>query len=375
MKKNTTTNNLELLLNNKGEICFSLITPLAKLNPLREKNELIVKRAIQHIEEQAAKIYPSKDVAPYIKKIKELATQIDYTHPPDGLGIWISDNIALVERFPFTPLDIAQVGTRFLIKELLALQEVNHSFITILLTEKESKVYEGNNLQLTELSLPSIAALYKEKYEYATPSRASSYAGNAHVKSYERDEEIVNQEKRKKIFTTIDRTIQRLYNSNMPLIIIAESRLSNEYCKISSHPPSLVQCVEKDPSHLSKYELLQICKDCMETLRKKEQKRTLKVLKESVGIGHARVGLQACWRAVQESNCRILLVEKNYAQLGFLTQDPLYLFLSPPRTTHQILTDAVDELIELVLKKKGSVLLVEPGMLTHENKIGLITRY
>jgi hypothetical protein len=366
---------LELLINSHHDICISIITPLAKLNPLREQNELIINRAIQGIEEQAAQIYPSKPITPFIKKIKELTDQIDYVHPPEGMGIWVSDKIALLKNLPFAPSEITQIGNRFFIRELLIWQEFSRPFLAILLTENDAKVYEGNNLLLTELNLPSIADLYKEKYEYAAPSRASSYAGNAHVKSYERDEEIIGQERRKKIFNSLDRIIKQLNNNKTPLILFAGSRLSNEYCKISTHPPSLLQCVEKDPCHLSNHELLQICKDCTEMLRKQEHKRTLEVLKESIGTGQARVGLQACWRAAQEGNCRILLLEKNYTQSGFLTQDPFYLFLTPPLTSHQILTDAVDELIELVLKKNGSVLLTESGMLKHENKIGLITRY
>jgi hypothetical protein len=369
------SNDLELLINSHDEICISIIIPLAKLNPLREQNELIIDRAIQHIKEQAAQIYPSKPITLYLKKIKELTDQVDYVHPPEGLGVWVSDNIALLKKLPFAPLEITHIGTRFFIRELLALQALRRPFLALLLTEKEVKVYEGNNQELTELILPSIADLYKEKYEYAAPSRASSYAGSAHVKSFERDEELVSKERRKKIFNSLDRTIQTLNKPNTPLILIAESRLSNEFCKISSYPPSLLQCVEKDPSHLSNHEIEQICKDCTEMQRKKEHKRILEVLKESVGTGQARIGLQACWRAGQEGNCRVLLVEKNYSQPGFITPDPFYLFLTPPLTTHKILTDAVDELIEIVLKKNGSVLLIEPGLLSNENKIGLITRY
>ena len=137
----------------------------------------------------------------------------------------------------------------------------------------------------------------------------------------------------------------------------------------------MLLCVEKDPSHLSHHDIALLCRDTIHSLTRNEQRKTLDVLKEAVGTGHARTGLQACWRAAQEGNCRILLVEKSYHHPGFLTKDPYYLFLKPPLQSHEILTDAADELMELVLKKNGSVLLVESGMLEQENKIGLITRY
>ncbi len=113
----------------------------------------------------------------------------------------------------------------------------------------------------------------------------------------------------------------------------------------------------------------------MQDFINKENKAVFQLLKESVGLGLSRLGVQECWRATQEGNCRILLVEKDFHQPGFITNDPYYLFLTSPRSSHRILADAVDELMQTVIEKGGEILLLENGDLTLENRIGLITRY
>jgi Bacterial archaeo-eukaryotic release factor family 3 len=375
MKNTYTSKDLELLINGKGNICVSMILPLARLNPLREKNKLIIKQAIERLQLQAATVYPSQDLSLYLRKITDLFERIDLHHPPQGVGIWVSDKISLFKMFSFTPEETIQIGSRFAIRELLKLHEFNKPFLAMLFNEEVVNIFQGNGLELTPINELSVALDFKEQYEYSPPNRSSSIAGSAHVKSFERDEELTAQERRKNIFKTIDLSLQQYITSKTSLILIGEPKLTNAFSKVSMHPPTFLKCIDKDPSHLSPHDVALLCRDSIHSLTKKEHEKTVANLKESVGTGHARIGLQACWRAAQEGNCNILLAERDYHQPGFLTEDPYHLFLTPPASSHQILTDATDELMELVLEKKGSVVLMEPGMLEYENKIGLITRY
>jgi hypothetical protein len=229
--------------------------------------------------------------------------------------------------------------------------------------------------QLTIINVPDLTHEFNDQYEYSPPSRSSSYAGHAHVKSFERDEELVHQERNKKHFKNIDAIVRKYNDLHSTIIVIGESRITNAFCKTSTLPPSQLIRVDKDPSHLTASEIASLSWESTQENSIKEQQKKIEWLKESFGTGHVRMGVQACWRAAQEGNCRILLVEKQFYQPGFLTKDPYYLFLKPPTESHQVIADAVDELMELVIEKKGEVLLMEPGMLSTENNIALITRY
>ena len=69
-------------------------------------------------------------------------------------------------------------------------------------------------------------------------------------------------------------------------------------------------------------------------------------------------------------------MEKDYKQPGFLVEgNPYHLYLKPPKEKHEILPDAVNSLMQLVLEKKGEVIIVENGRIENYGRIGLITRY
>lgn len=375
--KNTIHNSedLAVLRNSKSELCISLILPLAKLNPAREQNDLVLKKAIQRTQLLAADVFPQFDLSPYLQKIISLFEQIDPVHPPEGVGFWVSDKVALLKALPYTPRENISLGKRFAIREMIQLALLERPFLVLLLTQTSAKLFKGMGQQLSQINVPALTNEFNDEYEYSPPSRSSSYAGHAHVKTFERDEELLQQERNNKHYKNIDALLRQFRNSSLPVIVIGESRLAKAFCKMSSLPSSQLFSIEKDPSHLSTSEISVLGQEGNQQQLKKLQQQKIDLLKNSVGGGRARVGLQACWRAVQEGNCSLLLVENNFYHPGFLTKDQFYLFLKPPTQAHQIITDAVDELMELVIEKKGQVLLMEPGMLTTENNIALLTRY
>ena len=82
------------------------------------------------------------------------------------------------------------------------------------------------------------------------------------------------------------------------------------------------------------------------------------------------------WGAVEEGRGLDLLVEKDFSQAGFLTNDkPYQLHLRPPKEPHRILADAVDDLIKEVLEKNGNVTFLENDSLRDYQHLALITRY
>jgi hypothetical protein len=133
--------------------------------------------------------------------------------------------------------------------------------------------------------------------------------------------------------------------------------------------------VNRDPSHDSASTLAKLAIAPVYAMQEKKVEKLISEWNELVGKGFTRTGLQACWRAAQEGNCRILLVEQTYSKPGYLLDDPYYLFLSPPAGMHTTLPDAVDDLIKVVLEKRGTVHFTGDELLSSQQKIALITRY
>ena len=84
-------------------------------------------------------------------------------------------------------------------------------------------------------------------------------------------------------------------------------------------------------------------------------------------------GLPACWHAAQSERPELLLVEQSYAMPARLSDDGSLLAPTAPdeRELPEVIDDAVDELIELVIDKGGQVRFVPDGSLPHRDRVTL----
>ena len=366
---------LQLMLDEKGNRCISVIVPLASLQPLREQNQLLLDKALLNVLSVWKDRYPSVDPTSFLEKLKKLIRKIDPLQVPKGVGLYVSPNIELLKPLQFTPASSITVGENFEIRYYLQNLQLEQEYALLTLTENEMALYKGSCKQMERLSVEDILKHPAANYEYATPSRSTSYAGHSHSKSFERDQTLSEDKRLENWFHKIDALIGKHSPPKPPLIIMASDRIASMFMQHSNYPKRLQIKINKDPVHLPLHQLAELAWPAACTHFEEEATNTIQVLRELTGRGLNRRGLQECWRAAQEGNCRILLVEKNYRQPGFLSKDPYYLFLKPPHQTHQLLTDAVDDLIELTIQKKGKILFTEDGLLDLEKNVALITRY
>ena len=58
-----------------------------------------------------------------------------------------------------------------------------------------------------------------------------------------------------------------------------------------------------------------------------------------------------------------------------MTRDDSKIFTRPPIEKHVIVADIIDDVMEIVIEKKGKVVIVENGKLNGFGKIAMILRY
>ena len=98
--------------------------------------------------------------------------------------------------------------------------------------------------------------------------------------------------------------------------------------------------------------------------------------KEKIGAGLGVEGIEEVWQAARQGRGALLLVEKDYKKTGFIAkEDDTVLHLVPPHTAHEILPDAIEKTIALVLQKNGKIIFTENDALADCQRIALITRY
>ncbi|MFM8255424.1 MAG: hypothetical protein ACKN9Q_02415 [Bacteroidota bacterium] len=94
---------LSNLLLEKGTPCLTITVSLEKLNPVRESNFRILQECVSKAITQWHLLYPDQNDNFFVKPLHDFIEKIDLTHPPEGVGIYISSTQSHYVQFLFSP--------------------------------------------------------------------------------------------------------------------------------------------------------------------------------------------------------------------------------------------------------------------------------
>lgn len=359
-----------------GNICITVVVPTHRLSPDRRTDKLTLKRAV----DQAIDLLRYQhDGEPIVRSLsaslKELESSADLLHNYDGLGLYVSTGIRKIVRLPFQVTGKVLVGERFDLRELWYKAQLNATYYTLMVTEKKVMFWEGHLDQLEEIVNPDIPSAYHEEYLYEVPSRSSSYAGYAHVKSFERDKTVIEEHRMKSFLKNIHQAIHKYLIGDQRLILIAPEKTISWYKDIVGPHSPITNTIAGNHAYSSQAEVEKMVWPLVVEDYQKQFQKEIQQAMDLLGRHRAVFGLESCWRAAADGNAFKLLVEKDYRCAGFTANSGRHLYLKPPPFTHVSLPDAVDELIHLVKSKNGKIIFGENGSLNNEGHIALITRY
>ncbi len=191
----------------------------------------------------------------------------------------------------------------------------------------------------------------------------------------EKDKSEVESIRLKDFFRHVDKGLTQYLISGRPLIVVAVKKDLSFFEEISSHAHHIIGKAEGDYDYSSNKELAAIVWPMMLTHLKQNRLALLEELEEKTGAGLSIPGVHHSWTAAREGKSLKLLVEKDYRRPGYLSDDESHLYLRPPRNASRIIADAVEDVIETVLEKKGEVHFFDNGELKQYDHIATIARY
>ena len=127
----------------RGNICISIIVPTHRLNSDRKVDKHQMERAIENAGQLLGYKYSSKDTSPLFNNVKEMANSIDYDHNLDGIGLYVSDEVYMMVKFPFPVLEKVIVANDFEIRDLLYKTNLSQPYYVLMLIEKNVRLFEA----------------------------------------------------------------------------------------------------------------------------------------------------------------------------------------------------------------------------------------
>jgi len=355
--------------------CISIILPTTRYGRGRLQNSELIEKVllkVGHLLDHSA--WPQNHIINVQEKLQGLLNRIDYMRLQEGIAIFISPHISKVHLLPFTVEEKVLVGKTFEIRDLLYFEQQLQPYYLLAISRHRVRLFRGSGRDLQEILNGDFPKVYIEEYEYERPSLGSS--SSPALKSFEKDKSILDATRMKTFFKHADGALKKYVSDGSPILIAGIEREIADFEHISQHATRIAGTIGGNYDVDAIHPLAETAWGKIKEYVRDTNNKLLVTLEEYIGSGLAVDGITSVWQAAMEGKGRVLLLEKDYQKRGY-TKDAAdaHLHLTPPSEKHLILSDAVNEVIHIVQRKGGTVVIFGNGALDKFQHIALLLRY
>lgn len=373
--KHSLSEEIKMLLKENGKTCISIIIPLHHLSAGQTADKLHLEKAIKEVTDQLAENNTAENQE-IINSLTRLKEEISFNRNHLGLGLYVSADQAFYCTFPFLVAESSTVDTNFRVRELLMREQYSLAYHVLYVDEKEVRLYEGKLKELKEIRNGEFPMIYDESYEYQSPSRSTSYAGEAHVKSFEKEKNEMIKKRHEEFLNQADDLLYKYLKNSEALLPCGNKRYTSAFLNRTVHAGKVIAVLNGNYSRFNEAEIADMVWPSIEAFIHEKMLDEIGELNEKTGEGLVENGLLPVWEAVCNGRGETLLVEKNFQVKAYLANHNSWqLHLQVPQRKYTVLDDAVNNLVLIALEKNGRVLFTDDGMLNRYHRVALITRY
>jgi hypothetical protein len=300
------------------------------------------------------------------EKLKHTIASINFKQLSNGLAIYVSPHHAKVVHLPFEVTEKVIVDDSFEIRDLLYSAKMNKQYLLVMMTKNGVRTTLGYGNTF-------IPVKYKNMPENITDvTNSHSLPGWDYL-----DTEAFDEKNAHNFIRFVDDVIEReVTAANIPAVIVIGDVKAIGYMRsITSNARKIIGYVEGNYDHATTPEIRKKIEPILEKLNEDAENNSLRMLATAVGNDHYESGIAQVWKAAQEGRARLLLVERDFVQSATISENGFSLVLDEVvagSTRH--IEDAVDDIIETVIKNGGDVQFVRNGRLDAYERIALVTR-
>ncbi len=366
---------LQQMQNEKGQPCLSIILPTHKLSPERALNNNIIREGLAQAKSllDTSQNWPREIITKLSVKLDDLMDQINPNSLKEGLGLFISPGFSSTLSFTFPVKEKIILADSFETRDVGYLCQLMHEYYLLLLSKKEIQFFKSDGETLEEIHNEDFPMTYEIQYEYARPVRGLSYGSM--VKTYEQDKSIDEEFRQLTFLKTADEKLRNYLDAGDWLLINGVTEEIANFEKLTVHKLNIVGKIKGNLSHTIPV-LQDKAIEKITEYRNKKNEKLLFEIRESVGKNRAAVGLQEVWKNVWEGKGLTMAVDRGFYHSGYTLPDSEYLLhLMPPLGNYQIINDAIDDVIEMMIRKNGEVIFYDSHELDDLGRIALLLRY
>jgi hypothetical protein len=372
------------LLLNHAPPCLSLYQPTHRRHPENQQDPIRFRNLVKTLEESLQARQPTVDVAALLKPFHALAADTEFwRHSQEGLAVMRAADVFEVIRLPRTVPELAVVADNFHVKPLMRITQSADRFQILAIDRETVRLFEGDRDVMAEIEpAPGVPrtieeALGEELTEphlsVASHGGGGGSSGTMHFGSGSKADEVDSDTE--KFFRAVDRAVTEHHSkpSGLPLILAGLPQYHPVFRTVSSNAALVKESIDIHPDALSLDEFRERAWAALEPRYRARFTHLTDQYAESVSKGLASDNLSELGTAAHSGRVGTVFIEAERQIHGKVDTETGAIALAGPDEAG--LDDVIDDIAEMVLRKKGEVLVVSADQMPTRTGIAAIYRY
>lgn len=367
------------ILNEKEEPFISLYQPTHRYT-LETKQDIIrFKNLIRRIEDSLKEKYPKKEIGRIMEPFYELAEDVPFWNRTfDGLAILATSDRGVMYKLQRTVKELAVVADSFHIKPLIRIFQSADRYQLLGLNRREFALYEGNRYGFEEIemepgtprTIEDILGMKISEKDFS----AGVFSSDGRAHSYGERKEIIDKYT-EKFFRYVDQFVWENYSrpSGLPLMLVALPEYHSIFQNISRNSYLMKDGIKVAFNAVSMEELKETVWEKIEPLYLDKTKKLVDRFETARAKFLVSDDLAQIARAAWENRVATLLVESDRIIPGKV--DLTTGELIEGDLEHPEFDDLLDDLAEIVFKRKGEVVVLPQERMPTTTGAAAIYRY
>ncbi|GAA5034794.1 hypothetical protein GCM10023258_35960 [Terrabacter aeriphilus] len=271
-----------------------------------------------------------------------------------AVALFVGGLHASAWSLPEAVVDRAVVDPTFATRDLVRTLHRTPRHVVLVLTEHEARLFDGVGDSMTPAlgtPFPLVAGRERRGRTAVADRRTDAF------------------------FRTVDRSLGTYLRVHpAPLVLVGATRTLARFVATSGNLRRLAGRIHGSHARTPLPELARLTRPVLEAYLRSREDEALALLEERTGSGAVATGMPAVWLASRAERPEMLAVEEGLFYPARLSRDGDFLTPAEDVEHPDVIDDAVDEVIEAVLRRGGWVALVRDGALADRDRVALTLR-
>ncbi len=339
---------LEVLLREQG-LCVSILlstTPAPRMTEDdRSRLQAHARDVVRRLE-----LEPDQGLAAVLESRLRVGIDKALREPTDtALALYVSESTVKVFHLPVAVEDRVVIDPTFATRDVVVAVQHNPRFLLLHMDSRSVNLYRYNQKYLEPVLSPDFPALREGRVR----------AGR-------------DRERQRAFLRTVDAGLSRsLQDHDLPIVLVGGERTLGEFLRVTRNAGRVAGMARGIHSRPTLQELEDMGRSVMADHVADLSAAAQDTLYARLRARRAVTGLLGCWHAAATHTPELLVVERHFAMAARMVAEGRYVEPSDDDEHPEVIDDAVDDLIEEVLRAGGFVCVVPDGTLREHGRVAL----